>query len=57
MIKPGKNEEPEDYLMFEIDSFIRRKMKSMSRAYNKKFGYDEIANIIVKNINLMLSDE
>jgi hypothetical protein len=57
MVKPGKNEEPEDYLMFELDSFIRKQIKNMSKVYNKKFGYNEIANIIVKDINLMLSDE
>lgn len=56
MIKPGKDEKPEDYLMFEIDSFIKKQMKNMSKAYKRKFGYDEIANIIVEDINLMLSE-
>ena len=44
---------PEDYVQFELNEFIIKEMKRLERVYERKFGYDEVVKIIEKNIKYL----
>lgn len=51
---PIKHEDnPEDYVQFELNEFIIKEMKRLERVYERKFGYDEVVKIIEKNIKYL----